>query len=135
MKPLSTKQRLRHYIILAGGILAVPVVVTLLCVILTGSRVAAVGMATIPSVVIIHGGFGLLFLKGAGREKYAISIMAAIIAVFLFWLVAFKLAAFSPFALGLMFGYMLFIVLSALFWEGIYRVLVWVHSLIGRFKG
>lgn len=132
MKVFSTRQRLRYYIILAGGILAVPVAVILLCIVLTGSRAAAVGMAVIPSAAVIHGGFGLLFLKNAGVEKYAISIIAAITGVFLFWLVAFKLAAFSPFALGLIFGYMLFIVLSTLFWEGIYRVLVWVYSLIGR---
>lgn len=134
MKQLSQKQRLRHYIILGGLVLAVPVAVSLLCVILTGSVANGLGMAVVPSVFLVHFIFGQVFLKDSGYEKMPIAVLAGFVAQFLFWGIVLVMPGFMPFGLALLFGYAFFIVASALLWEGIYRTVVWVYGVIEKMK-
>lgn len=132
MKHLSKQKRLRHYIILGGLVLALPLVVALLCIIVTGGVTDGLGAAAVPSVFLIHFVFGLIFLRDAGYEKMPLATLAGFIGLFLFWVIAFHMPGFMPLGLALLLGYALFIVASALLWEGIYRVTIWVHSLINK---
>jgi hypothetical protein len=134
MKQLTKKQRLRHYIILGGLVLAVPVVVSLLCIILTGGVTNGLGMAVVPSVFLVHFIFGQVFFKDAGYEKLPVSVFTGFVAQFLFWGIVLVMPGFMPFGLALLLGFVLFIVFSALFWEGIYRIMVWMYGVIEKIK-
>lgn len=129
MRQLTQKQRLRHYSMLAGIAIAVPALLVVVCGVITWSRASGLGMAIIPSNFFVHFIFGLLFFRHEADNKYAIAILVGFFSVFLFFPLLFFIPVLHSFWATVILGYVIYIVLSALLWEVVYRILQGVYRI------
>ncbi len=81
MKAKTVKQRAFYYLLLGIFCVVIPYLVTILAIIATGDRETGMGLAVIPSLVVIHFVFAILFLKVKPLIRYSLPLLTAFICI------------------------------------------------------